>query len=40
MALYLIQFLDKTTLGSSSILGLKKDNHLSAGQYNWLGTIL
>jgi hypothetical protein len=40
MLLYLVQFTDKTTLGSSSILGIKKDNHLSASQYNWLATIL
>ncbi|KAL1405623.1 hypothetical protein Q8F55_009262 [Vanrija albida] len=39
MLLYLVQFTDKTTLGSSSILGIKKDNHLSAAQYNWLATI-
>ncbi|KAK4684968.1 hypothetical protein P7C73_g5190, partial [Tremellales sp. Uapishka_1] len=39
MTLYFVQFTDKTTLGSSSILGIKTDNHLSASQYNWLGTI-
>jgi MFS family permease len=37
--LYLIQFMDKTTLGSSSILGILKATHLTANQYNWLGTI-
>ncbi|EJD04818.1 membrane transporter, partial [Fomitiporia mediterranea MF3/22] len=37
--LYLIQFMDKTTLGSSAILGLKTDTHLNATEYNWLGTI-
>jgi hypothetical protein len=36
---YFIQYLDKTTLGASSILGLLEDNHLSREQYNWLGTI-
>ncbi|RDW74873.1 membrane transporter-1 [Coleophoma cylindrospora] len=39
MILYFVQFTDKTTLGSSSILGIKTDNHLSASEYNWLGTI-
>jgi hypothetical protein len=40
MLMYFIQFLDKNTLGSSSILGIKTDNHLSSSEYNWLGTIL
>jgi len=39
MVLYFVQFTDKTTLGSSSILGIKVDNHLTASEYNWLGTI-
>jgi len=37
--LYLIQFMDKTTLGSSAILGIQKTTHLTTNQYNWLGTI-
>ncbi|PAV15644.1 MFS general substrate transporter [Pyrrhoderma noxium] len=37
--LYWIQFMDKTTLGNSSILGIKTDTHLNSVQYNWLGTI-
>ncbi|KAF8268361.1 MFS general substrate transporter [Lactarius quietus] len=37
--LYLIQFMDKTTLGSSAILGIQKATHLTVDQYNWLGTI-
>lgn len=37
--LYWIQFMDKTTLGSSSILGILKATHLTTNQYNWLGTI-
>ncbi|TDL27046.1 MFS general substrate transporter [Rickenella mellea] len=37
--LYWIQFMDKTTLGSAAILGIKKTAHLSTNQYNWLGTI-
>ncbi len=39
MFLYLIQFWDKTTLGSSVLLGVKTDNHLSQSQFNWLSTI-
>ncbi|CED84805.1 Permease of the major facilitator superfamily [Phaffia rhodozyma] len=39
MILYLVQFMDKTTLGNSVNLGLKTDNHLTSLQYNWLGTI-
>lgn len=26
-------------LGSSAILGILKDNHLNANQYNWLSSI-
>lgn len=37
--LYWIQYMDKTTLGSSAILGIKASAHLSASEYNWLGTI-
>ncbi|KAH9991572.1 hypothetical protein BJV77DRAFT_523783 [Russula vinacea] len=37
--LYCIQFMDKATLASSSILGILKATHLTANQYNWLGTI-
>ncbi|EJC97572.1 MFS general substrate transporter [Fomitiporia mediterranea MF3/22] len=36
---YWITYMDKTTLGSSAILGLKTSTHLNATQYNWLGTI-
>lgn len=39
MILYWVQFMDKTTLGSSAILGIRTDTHLDANQYNWLGTI-
>ena len=39
MFLYLIQFWDKTTLGSSVLLGVKTDNHLTTAEYNWLSTI-
>ncbi|KAJ7926956.1 major facilitator superfamily domain-containing protein [Mycena leptocephala] len=37
--LYWIQFMDKTTLGSSAILGIREATHLSTNQYNWLGTV-
>ncbi|KAJ3546254.1 hypothetical protein NM688_g5536 [Phlebia brevispora] len=37
--LYWVQFMDKTTLGSSAILGLRTATHLTTNQYNWLGTI-
>ena len=37
--LYWVQFMDKTTLGSAAILGIKESNHLNATEYNWLGTI-
>ncbi|KAF7800177.1 hypothetical protein EIP86_011424 [Pleurotus ostreatoroseus] len=37
--LYWVQFMDKTTLGSSSILGIRQATHLTTNQYNWLGTI-
>jgi len=37
--LYWIQYMDKTTLGSSAILGIRQATHLTANQYNWLGTI-
>ncbi|KAM5541010.1 hypothetical protein V8D89_005321 [Ganoderma adspersum] len=37
--LYWIQFMDKTTLGSSAILGIRTATHLTTNQYNWLGTI-
>ncbi|KAK0448283.1 MFS general substrate transporter [Desarmillaria tabescens] len=37
--LYWIQFMDKTTLGSAAILGIRESTHLSTNQYNWLGTI-
>ncbi|KAH9958006.1 major facilitator superfamily domain-containing protein [Russula dissimulans] len=37
--LYWIQFMDKTTLGSSAILGIRQATHLTTNQYNWLGTV-
>ncbi|RDB14680.1 putative transporter PB1C11.03 [Hypsizygus marmoreus] len=38
-ALYWIQFMDKTTLGSAAILGIREAAKLTTNQYNWLGTI-
>ncbi|KDN37345.1 hypothetical protein RSAG8_10233, partial [Rhizoctonia solani AG-8 WAC10335] len=38
MILYWVQFMDKTTLGNSAILGIRADTHLNAN-HNWLGTI-
>ncbi|KAM0755854.1 MFS general substrate transporter [Meredithblackwellia eburnea MCA 4105] len=39
MFLYFLQFLDKTSLGQSVLLGVKTSNHISQSQYNWLNTI-
>lgn len=39
MVLYAMQFIDKTTLGNSSILGIKTDTHLTTTQYNLLGSL-
>ncbi|KAI1622995.1 MFS transporter [Exophiala viscosa] len=36
---YHLMYIDKQTLGSSAILGILKDNHLNANQYNWLSSI-
>lgn len=36
--LYGIQFMDKLTLGSASILGIQKATHLTTNEYNWLST--
>jgi len=36
--LYTVQGIDKGTLGSSAILGIRKDAHLSSAQYNNLGS--
>ncbi|KAF9049383.1 MFS general substrate transporter [Hymenopellis radicata] len=37
--LYWIQFMDKTTLGNSAILGIREATHLTTNQYNRLGTV-
>ncbi|KAF4461016.1 allantoate permease [Fusarium albosuccineum] len=36
---YHLMYVDKQTLGSSAILGILEDGHLSATQYNWLSSI-
>ncbi|KAK5717040.1 hypothetical protein LTR15_008928 [Elasticomyces elasticus] len=36
---YHLMYVDKQTLGSSSILGILKDAHLTADQYNWLSSL-
>ncbi|KKY23933.1 putative allantoate permease [Phaeomoniella chlamydospora] len=36
---YHLMYLDKQTLGSSSILGIMDDAHLNSNQYNWLSSI-
>ncbi|KIH91178.1 allantoate permease [Sporothrix brasiliensis 5110] len=36
---YHLMYVDKQTLGSSAILGILDDAHLSANQYNWLSSI-
>ncbi|KAI0063571.1 MFS general substrate transporter [Artomyces pyxidatus] len=37
--LYLVQFMDKNTLGYSAILGIRTSAHLTADEFNWLGTV-
>ncbi|KAJ7618009.1 major facilitator superfamily domain-containing protein [Roridomyces roridus] len=37
--LYWVQFMDKTTLGNSAVLGIKTSAHLTTDEYNWLSTI-
>ncbi|KAL5523135.1 hypothetical protein ACEPAF_1402 [Sanghuangporus sanghuang] len=37
-AIYMVQFVDKGTLATSSILGLLTDNNLSTNEYNTLGS--
>jgi MFS transporter, ACS family, allantoate permease len=35
--LYITQYLDKNTLSTASILGIR--NHITTDEYNWLGTV-
>ncbi|KIK43685.1 hypothetical protein CY34DRAFT_803520 [Suillus luteus UH-Slu-Lm8-n1] len=37
--LYWIQFMDKTTLGYASVLGIQQATNLTTNEYNWLGTV-
>ncbi|KAF9029324.1 MFS general substrate transporter [Hymenopellis radicata] len=34
-----LQFMDKVSLGSASIMGIREATHLTINEYNWLGTI-
>ncbi|KAK4542352.1 hypothetical protein LTR36_006808 [Oleoguttula mirabilis] len=36
---YHLMYIDKQTLGNSSILGILEDAHLSTPQYNWLSSL-
>ncbi|KUI54723.1 putative transporter PB10D8.01 [Cytospora mali] len=36
---YHLMYVDKQTLGSSSILGILDDAHLSSSEYNWLSSV-
>ncbi|OIW24478.1 MFS general substrate transporter [Coniochaeta ligniaria NRRL 30616] len=35
---YMLQFLDKTTLGFAAIMGIRNDTHLVGQQYSWLSS--
>ncbi|KAG1725804.1 MFS general substrate transporter [Suillus paluster] len=37
--LYWIQFMDKTTLNYTSILGIQQSTNLTTNEYNWLSTV-
>lgn len=36
---YMFQFLDKTALGNTAILGLREDLHLNGAEYSWSSGI-
>ncbi|PQE31496.1 dal5-allantoate and ureidosuccinate permease protein [Rutstroemia sp. NJR-2017a WRK4] len=36
---YFLQFLDKSSLNYSSVLGIQKDTHLVGQQYSWLSSV-
>ncbi|CAK4033220.1 major facilitator superfamily transporter [Lecanosticta acicola] len=36
---YILQSIDKTTLGYAAVFGLKDDTHLVGSQYSWLGAL-
>ena len=38
-AVYFLQFLDKTTLSYTAVMGLRKDTHLKGQQYSDLGML-
>lgn len=36
---YMLQSIDKTTLGYAAVFGLKEDAHLRGSEYSWLGAL-
>lgn len=38
MLVYAIQYMDKTTNSSASIMGLREDLHMASNDYSWTGT--
>ena len=36
---YFFQFLDKTALGATAILGIREDLHLTGSEYSWSSAI-
>lgn len=36
---YMLNFLDKTTLSYASVMGLNKDIHITTAEYSWLGSM-
>lgn len=39
MAIYGLQFLDKTAMTYASVMGFREDNHINLSQYSWLSSI-
>lgn len=39
MGTYLLQYLDKTSINSASVFGLKQGTHLQGQQYSWLTSL-
>jgi len=37
---YVFMLMDKNTLSFAAIMGIKKDTHLTADEYSWLGSLL
>jgi len=36
---YMLQSIDKTTLGYAAVFDLKEDTHLVGKEYSWLGSV-